>query len=189
MTSFDYLAVLLSIVLGLAMTNVLTRLALVMQARERVNFYWPPIAWAVWLFFISVQHWWAQWSVRHSPMSSFGLFWLQLLTPVCIFLLSALALPDREEHGKVDLEDWYFRNRRWFFGVLFLVPILSIVEELVRLHQFYSVLNTAFLVAFDVAAVVAFFVTSRRAGEWIAALVMVMTLAYVGLLYLNLPGQ
>jgi hypothetical protein len=55
--AFDYLTILISIVLGLAIANVLARLATVITTRERVDFYWPPISWAIWLFFICVQHW------------------------------------------------------------------------------------------------------------------------------------
>jgi hypothetical protein len=184
--SFDYLTVLISIVLGLAITNVLTRLALVMQSRERVNFYWPPIAWALWLFFICVQHWWAQWSWRTSPTPTFGGFLLQLMTPVLLFLLSALALPDREENRALDLQSWYFRNRKWFFGLLFFTPLVSILEEIVRTGRMSSLVNLAFLLAFSAIAAIAFFITSRRAGEWVTALVVAMTLVYVVLLYLNL---
>ena len=103
-----------------------------------------------------------------------------------LFLLSALALPDREEGGKLDLEGWYFRNRRWFFGLLFFVPLVSILEEVVRTGVMASVVNLAFLLAFSVVAAISYFITSRRAGEWVTAQVMVMTLAYVLLLYLNL---
>jgi hypothetical protein len=186
--SFDYLTVLLSIVIGLAITNVLTRLALLIQARERVKFYWPPVAWALWIFFIAVQHWWAQWSARHSENRTLFAFWLQLLVPVLLFLLTALALPDREENGKIDLEDWYFRNRQWFFGLLFFVPLISILEEVVRTGRMDSLPNFWFLVAFDAMAIVAYFVKSRRAGEWIAALAIALTAAYVALLYSTLPG-
>lgn len=186
MSPFDYLTVLLSIVLGLAMTNVLTRLALAMQARERVKFYWPPIAWAIWLLFVCVQHWWAQWSLR-AVHPTFVEFWLQLLTPIDLFLLTALALPDREEDGRIDLEAWYFHNRQWFFGLLFFLPTLSIVDELVRSGTMHSNLNLGFLIAFEVVAAVAYFLKSRRAGEWLAAQAMVMTVVYVAVLFVNLP--
>src|SRR5690349_20954987 len=43
MNPFDYLNVLISIILGLAIAKVLTGLATVITARERVDFYWPPI--------------------------------------------------------------------------------------------------------------------------------------------------
>lgn len=188
MNAFDYLTVLISIVLGLAIANVLARLATVITARERVDFYWPPVAWAVWLFFVSAQHWWAEWGLRHTQTWSFGTFWLQLLTPVDLFLLSALVLPDREEEGRLDLSDWYFRNRKWFFAVMFFLPALSIVEELARTGRMSSAVNLVFLLAFDAVIVVAYLWPSRRAQEWITAQALVLTLVYVGVLFLPLPS-
>jgi len=187
-SAFDYLTVLTSIVLGLAIATVLSRIGTVITARERVDFYWPPIAWAVWIFFISVQHWWAEWGVRRSLEQSFGTFWLQLLVPVVLFVLATLVLPEREEDGKLDLGEWYFRNRAWFFGFMFFLPALSIAEEIARTGRMSSALNFAFLVLFDVVIVVAYFLKSRRAQEWITAQAMAMTLLYVVLLFSRLPG-
>lgn len=188
MNPFDYLNVLISIILGLAIAKILTGLATVITARERVDFYWPPVVWAIWIFFISVQHWWAQWALRFMPAKNWTFldFSLLLLVPVGLFLLSALVLPEREEDGKLDLEDWFFRNREWFFGVMFFLPALSIVEELVRSGHIASTLNLAFLVAFDVIIAIAFVLKSRRAQEWICAQAAVMTIVYVVLLFVNL---
>jgi len=186
--AFDYLTILMSIVLGLAIANVLARLATVITARERVDFYWPPVAWAIWLFFICVQHWWAEWGVRHTQHWNFGTFWLQLLVPVDLFLLSALALPERDEDGKIDLGAWYFHNLAWFFGVMFFLPLLSIAEEVARTGRMASVLNLAFLVLFDVVIVVAFALRSRRAQEWITAQALLLTIVYVAVLFARLPS-
>ncbi|HZV77031.1 MAG TPA: hypothetical protein VFF63_04610 [Candidatus Babeliales bacterium] len=188
MNAFDYLTILISIVLGLAIANVLTRLAAVVTARERVDFYWPPLAWAIWLFFISVQHWWAQWSYRHTRQWTFGTFWLEVLVPVDLFLLSALVLPQGDADGPLDLGDWYFRNRAWFFAIMFFLPALSIAEELARTGRMASWLNFGFLIAFEVVILIAYLLRSRRAQEWITAQAMVMTVAYVALLFLALPS-
>jgi hypothetical protein len=187
-TPFDYLSVLISIVLGLAIANVLGRLASVITARQRYNFYWPPIAWAIWLFFISVQHWWAQWGLRHIVQWSFGTYWLQLSVPVDLFLLASLVLPERSENGTIDLGDWYLDNRRWFFGVMFFLPLLSIADEIARSGHMSSMLNLGFLVAFDVVILLALALPSRKAQEWITAQAMVLTLLYVGLLFVALPN-
>lgn len=172
----------------MAIANVLGRLAIVITARERIDFYWPPIAWAVWLFFISVQHWWAQWSVHHTTQWSFGDFWLQLLTPVDLFMLAALVLPGREEAERLDLGEWFFRNRAWFFAFLFCLPPISILEELARSGRIASMLNLAFLLLFTAISAVAYFLKSRRAQAWIAAQAMVFTVVYVAVLFLRLPS-
>src|SRR5579863_9025678 len=158
MNPFDYLNVLISIILGLAIARILSGLATVVTSRERVDFYWPPIVWAIWIFFISVQHWWAEWAVRLTPRWSFVDFVLLLLVPVGLFLLAALVLPESGQAEKIDLGEWFFRNRAWFFGIMFFLPTLSIIEELVRSGHMASMLNFAFLLAFDVVIVVAYFV-------------------------------
>jgi len=188
MTAFDYLTVLVSIVVGLAIANVLARLAAVITARERVDFYWPPVAWAIWIFFIAVQHWWAQWSVRHTREWNFATFWLEMLFPVLLFLLSALVLPDRDEHGKLDLGQWYFRNRAWFLAVLFCLLVVSLAEELVRTGRIASPVNLGFQLFFGALCIVAFLSKSRRAQEWITGVAMVSTFAYVAVLFLYLPA-
>lgn len=188
MSPFDYLTILVSIVIGLAIANVLARLAVVITARERVDFYWPPVAWAIWLFFVAVQHWWAQWSVRHTREWNFGAFCLELLVPVLLFLLSALVLPEREENGRLDLGEWYFHNRAWFFAILFLVPAASLAEEIARTGRIASPVNLGFLLLFEAMTVFAYLSKSRRIQEWITGQAMVMTLIYVVVLFLPLPG-
>ncbi|MGB8520196.1 MAG: hypothetical protein WCD38_08545 [Candidatus Tumulicola sp.] len=188
MTPFDYLTVLVSIVIGLAIANVLTRLSVVITARERVDFYWPPVAWAIWLFFVAVQHWWAQWSVRHTREWNFGTFCLELAVPVLLFFISALVLPEREENGRLDLGEWYFHNRAWFFAALFFVPAASLAEELTRTGHIASPVNLAFLLFFEVTIAAAYALKSRRIQEIITAQAMAMTLLYVIVLFIRLPG-
>lgn len=187
-SAFDYLTVLVSIVLGLAIANVLTRLGLVISARHRVDFYWPPIAWATWIFFICVQHWWAEWGARHAGTPNFVGFWLEVLVPVVLFLLSTLVLPEREENGRLDLGRWYFHNRAWFFTLLCVLPLLSIAEEVARTGRMASNLNLAFLLAFAMVGAAAVFLPSRRVQSWIAGQAMVMTIVYVVALFLQLPS-
>ena len=186
MNAFDYLYVLVSIVLGLAIARVLSGLAAVITARERVDFYWPPVVWAIWIFFISVQHWWAQWGLHSVREWSFLDFWLLMLVPVDLFLLAAVILPERVESDVLDLGVWFARNRAWFFAIMFFLPALSIAEEVLRSGHMGSTLNLLFLLAFEVVIAVAYFLKSRRAQEWICAQAMVMTVLYVVLLFLDL---
>ena len=86
-------------------------------------------------------------------------------------------LPERKENGKLDLGEWYFHNRAWFFAVLFLVPA-----------AIASPINFGFLLFFEVMIAAAYLLKSRRIQEWITGQAMVMTLIYVVVLFLRLPG-
>lgn len=57
MDEFGYLAVILSIILGLSVTQLLQGLSQVINARDRVRIYGPAIGWALLLLVIDVQAW------------------------------------------------------------------------------------------------------------------------------------
>ena len=58
MDPFSYLSVLISIVLGLGITNLLGGVATLMRGRSQVRPYWPLPIWLVTLFLMHVQTWW-----------------------------------------------------------------------------------------------------------------------------------
>jgi hypothetical protein len=59
---------------------------------------------------------------------------------------------------------------------------------LLRTGHMASMLNLGFLLAFEVAIGAAYLLKSRRAQEWLTAQAMVLTILYVGLLFIQLPS-
>ena len=74
MDEFSYLSVLLSIILGLAVTQILTGFRGLLQSRARVRIYWPAIAWSFLLLVICAQSWWAMFGLRSHHAWTFGGF-------------------------------------------------------------------------------------------------------------------
>jgi hypothetical protein len=116
MDEFGYLAVILSIILGLSVTQLLQGLSQVINARDRVRIYWPAIGWALLLLVIDVQAWWAMFGYRNRHAWTFLQFAVLLLETIVLYLLAALALPTPFGEETVDLRANYFRHARWFFG-------------------------------------------------------------------------
>ncbi len=58
MSAFEYLSVLISIILALGMTRVLGGVGEMLQARSRRHIYWVHIVWIVNLFLYLVVAWW-----------------------------------------------------------------------------------------------------------------------------------
>ena len=58
MNAFEYLSVLISIILALGMTRVLAGVGEMLQARSRSRIYWVHILWVVNLFLYLVVAWW-----------------------------------------------------------------------------------------------------------------------------------
>lgn len=130
MDAFSYLSVLLSIILGLAITQVLQGFRGLMLARHRVQTYWPCLGWAVLLLVIDVQVWWAMYQLRERVDWSFIGFAVVLAQTVPLYLLAGLVMPDVAADGPVDLRAHYYANHRWFFVILALLLVASIAKQL-----------------------------------------------------------
>jgi hypothetical protein len=136
MTAFEHLAVLISIVLGLAIAQLLTTAHRLVLARERVRFYWLPVAWAVLLFVTLVEWWWGIFALRGVTTWNFFYFLFILLSPVSLFLATASVLPEVEPERAYDLRDYYYRNRGWLFSLIALGPLLDGVRRAVQAGSF-----------------------------------------------------
>ncbi|HWD28330.1 MAG TPA: hypothetical protein VG387_14260 [Rhizomicrobium sp.] len=128
MGAFDYVAVLISIVLGLGITNVLTGLAGIVRARDRVTMFAPTVILLVDVFVIHVQMWWSMFGLREVRHWNFASFLAVLMQPVLIYMVSAFLVPAIPEKGPVDLKAQYFREHAWVFGAL----ILTLGDSLLR---------------------------------------------------------
>lgn len=130
MTPFEYLAVLISIVLGLGLTELLAGVQRLAHARQRVRFHWLPLAWSGLVFVTLVQWWWAAFGFRAWMEWNFFSFLVILLVPVLYYLAAALVLPIREHDGGFDLEVHYFGIHRLFFGTLAAATLIESVRAL-----------------------------------------------------------
>src|SRR5436305_15115259 len=108
MDEFGYLAVILSIILGLSVTQLLQSLSNVINARDRVRVYWPAIGWTLLLLVIDVQAWWSMFGYRGRHSWTFLQFAILLLETILLYLLAALALPHAFSDDVVDLRESYF---------------------------------------------------------------------------------
>lgn len=65
MDQFNYLAVLISIVLGLGMTHILSSFGRWLENRGTFQAYGPAIAWAGIVLIVHVQTWWSMFGMRN----------------------------------------------------------------------------------------------------------------------------
>lgn len=129
----QHLLVFLSLILGLALAQILTSAHRLLVARRRVGFHWIPVTWATLHCVTITQVWWALFGMIRDPIWSnfFGFVLLVALT-ITIYLVAALLLPDPSERGRTDLWTHYLANRRWLFGLL--VVFLALISAADWLH-------------------------------------------------------
>jgi hypothetical protein len=185
MDAFSHLSVLLSIIVGLAIAQLLQGLGQLMQGRQRVRWYWPAAVWMATLLLIYVQSWWAMFGLRNVQVWTFGAFAVVLLQTVLEYLLAALLTPTSFGSSEVDLRSHFFEQQRPFFAVLVLVLVVSLAKEFV-LGGVPAGANLGFHLAWMAIAVAA--MATRR--DWFQALAAVASLVgvvgYIALLFVRL---
>lgn len=118
MDRFDFQLVLIAVVLGLAISELLTCVSHMLMARHRTRIYWVHLVWLVTLFLIAVQYWHAlfTWRNRGTLGDSFAQYLLSLATPVTLFISSAIIGPNVPPDSELfDFRAYYYKNHRGIF--------------------------------------------------------------------------
>ena len=186
MDQFSYLSVLISIILGLGITQLVTGLGRLIQTRERIKPYAPTYAWIALLLVIHVQTWWAMFGLRNHSGWNFAQFFIVLLQPLVLSLLASLAIPDIGADSHVDLRANYYAQSRWFFSLLILLLVVSLVKDLVLSGSLPAPLNVGAHVLLMLASAGA--IATRREGYHmqLAPFTIAMMLAYIAVLFARL---
>jgi len=119
--AFAYLSVLLSIILGLAIAEILQGYRTLLIARASVKLYAPPLIWSAVMLLLAIHFWWASFGLANRQNWDFTAFSIVLLQTVMMFMGAALLLPNAEPDEPIDLRAHYYREAGPFFsfGLLF----------------------------------------------------------------------
>ena len=144
MDSFTYIRVLLSIVLGLAITQVILGFRGLILTRVNVRLYGPTLIWAAIALLLPIQAWWADFSMRRQPNWTFFALLMILLHAISIYMFAALVLPDISGENLVDLKEHFFAHRSWLFGAGLASGVFSLSKTLTLYGHLPNLVDCAF---------------------------------------------
>jgi len=115
MNPFEFVCAFYSVVLGVAVAQLMTSVGRLIEMRDQVRTYWVQSLWVVIILLIDVNSWWAMWELRNTKSWSFISFLLLVGLVSSIFLVTVLLFQRMPQSGEqVDLAAHYYKNR-WFF--------------------------------------------------------------------------
>jgi hypothetical protein len=129
MSPFEYVSVLISIILGLGIAVILTGLADIIKRWQAVRIYWPYGVWILIVFVLHMQEWWITYSLRAEMTWTLPLFLFIITYPIVLFVLAHLLFPQKWSKAGLDLRQHYFNNYRKYFGAAFLLLVISILQN------------------------------------------------------------
>jgi len=126
MSQLEYLTVLVSIIVGLGVTDLAKSVRDLLHPDQPVRWHWLPLTWALAAILMVVGAWWGLYRFLQADVwTQPAAFLLILFMSLCLYLLCAFALPEldgppeTDDPDLVDLEAFYFSpaHRRSFFGI------------------------------------------------------------------------
>ncbi|MFN2623913.1 MAG: hypothetical protein ABR611_13830 [Chthoniobacterales bacterium] len=131
MPAFEHLSVLASIIVGLAVSQVLFGLG---QLVRRRGSYKPDVLYLLCnaiILLTLVDSWWAVFSWHDASNWSYRMTWFVLLNPLLVTTAAQLLPPDWDEKP-IDLSRAFYRNHRLFFGLLACYPVIDIIDSALK---------------------------------------------------------
>ena len=129
MSPFEFVTVLVSIILGLGITQLMSGVADLIHQWEKVKLYWPHSLWVILTFVLHVQEWWFTYELKSITTWRLPFFLFEILYPINLFVLARILFPSASD-GPVDLKTFYFLNYRKFFMIVIVLSALSAIENI-----------------------------------------------------------
>ena len=160
---FNYLTVLTSVVLGLGLTHLLVSYARLIRLGSVIALPWIYIGWIALLLPLYFTYWWTFWDYRKRVKWSFMAFSAMLASPVALYLITALYLPDPIDKTFV-ADQHYLEVRKWTFALWVALQLWGIIlgpwlKDEFRIESFgnrYKLAQCALLLALIVGLLSAY---------------------------------
>lgn len=131
MEAYGHLRVLISMILGLAITRILAGLSRRIQSPQRTRGMLLQVVWALIVLLGAVHFWWWEFGLRQIGAWHFGAYAFVLAYTALHFLMATLIFPDSvQDHG--DTEQFFALRRRWFFALFALSFCFDYFDTLMK---------------------------------------------------------
>lgn len=175
MNTFEYVMVLVSIVIALAIAHLLTALGeCVRRLRAKDEAIKLDAVFLLWVGFVLIwliSFWW--WEFKYQEIVtdwSFGLYLFVIGYSIALFMLAEILVPHRMR-GVTDTYAHFLEGRKWFFGTLLLVQAIDIIDTFLKGSDWG--MRPAVLTVYTVTISIAItgFVSERRSIQLAVAII------------------
>ncbi len=142
---FGHVRIVMGMVIGLGVTRLLLGVSGLVQHARRARLSLIHLLWALSILIELVLFWWWEFDLRDLQSWSFGTFAFLIGYSITLFLLAALLFPDKMDDYD-GYGDFFFRRRKWFFGLLALTFVFDVVETLIKGAPYFDTIGIEYLI-------------------------------------------
>ena len=180
MSQFEYVAVLISIIVGLALTQILRGVGRIVTIKDGRRPYWVHLVWTLYFFLLTAVFWW--WEFQLGTVDwNISLYLVVIIYATLLFFVSLVIQPVITDQIS-SYKDYYFSNRRWIFGLLIAIWLWDYVDTLSKGTDHFLDLGTEYIIftiSTLIASAIAIITANERYHEIFAAVWMVYFLTYM----------
>jgi hypothetical protein len=125
---FEYVTVLVAIILGMGITKVVSGLTSLVQHSERVKIYWPHLVLIILIFILHIQEWWDTYNLLNYKWR-LPVFLFIILYPVNLYVLARIVFPPSFRTKVIDLKEFYYDNFRRVYLFIAISAVLAIIDN------------------------------------------------------------
>ena len=169
MTIQEHSVTLISIIVGLGLTEMFGNLQKLIRRRASVTWDWLPILWATILLVVVVNYWWGLYigSTGLKQVSNAAQSGLLLVQPLLLFLAVASAIPNFEPDEDWDMHRHYGAQRKLFIGTFVVYQCLSWAVAFFTGTLGWNIASIAR--AMVLALLLVALALNRRRADWVIA--------------------
>lgn len=175
MTDFEFLSVLVSVVIGFGLTHLLGGLGHAYHFRRVSKMDAVHVAWTITVFFLLVLNWWVFLLWRGFDAWTFSVFFTVVLWTTSMYALALALYPPRLSKD-VDYRALFEANRTWFLATFTIMCLLDLTVTYQREQGMPQTFYIAFVGHYAVITAVGIGVR-KRYYDLVAAWYIAITMA------------
>ena len=145
MQMFEYIIVLISIVIGLALTHLMQGIAGLIQHPGRDKVWWVHLVWVAYMFLCTVFWWWVEFRLQNIQAWTFSTYFFVIFYAFYVYLICAILFP-KDLEGYAGYKDYFLSRRRWFFGLQIGWLVLDLIDTRIKGADYFASLGVEYVV-------------------------------------------
>jgi hypothetical protein len=127
-SQFEYVAVLISIIVGLALTQILRGVGRMVTTKDGPRPYWVHLVWTFYFFLYITMFWW--WEFQLDTVDWSLLLYLVVIIYATLLFFVGLVIQPSTIDQITSYKEYYYSHRRWIFSLLIAISLWDFVDTL-----------------------------------------------------------
>lgn len=133
-SAFEYVTILISIILGLGITQVLSSAAEAFYHSKKIKFFLPHTIWVLVILFLHIQDWFILYELKEYPVGKLSTFLFIILYPIVLFVITKLLFPPISGEENINLKDFFLDSFPKIFYLFCVCILLSVIFNMCLLN-------------------------------------------------------